>query len=79
MVEDEAPAMSNTFDSDATHAMGLAFDGICESLRVRSDAVHDRQTIAVRVIELAKSGELDPVAIYGRVVNERKLRQARPR
>jgi hypothetical protein len=74
IVNYEATTMSNTFDPDATHAMGLAFDGICESLRVRSDAVQDRQTIAVRVIELAKSGELDPVAIYGRVVNERKLR-----
>jgi hypothetical protein len=71
--------MGNTFDPDATHAMGLAFDGICESLRVGSDAVQDRQTIAARVIELAKSGELDPVAIYGRVINERKLRQAWPR
>ncbi len=71
--------MTNTFDPDATHAMGLAFDEICESLRVGSDAVGDRQTIAARVIELAKSGELDPVAIYGRVVSERKLRQARPR
>jgi len=66
--------MGNTFDPDATHAMGLAFDGICESLRVRSDAVQDRRTIAARIIELAKSGELDPVAIYGRIINERKSR-----
>ena len=62
---------SYAFDSQVTHAMILAFDGICASLRVPRDAMSDRRAIATRVIELARSGERDPVVIYGSILRER--------
>jgi len=51
--------------------MILAFDGICASLRVPRDAISDRRAIAARVIDLARGGERDPVAIYGSILRER--------
>ena len=71
-------AKGATFDPDATHAMAQAFDGICVSLQLPFDAAQDRERIARRVIELARNGELDPVAIYGRIIRERSLLEARP-
>ena len=62
---------SYAFDSEVTHAMILAFDGICASLRVPRDAISDRRAIAARVIDLARGGERDPVAIYGSILRER--------
>jgi hypothetical protein len=68
---------SYAFDSEVTHAMVLAFDGICASLRVPFDAMSDRRAIAARVIELARGGERDPVAIYGSILRERMPKVAR--
>jgi hypothetical protein len=68
---------SYAFDSEATQAMCLAFDGICASLRVPLDSISDRRAIAARVIELARSGERDPVVIYGSILRERLPKVAR--
>jgi hypothetical protein len=68
---------SYAFDSEATQAMVLAFDGICASLRVPLDSISDRRAIAARVIELARSGERDPVVIYGSILRERLPKVAR--
>ena len=68
---------SYAFDSEATHAMTLAFDAVCASLRVPYDAISDRRAIAARVIELARNGERDPVVIYGCILRERMPKVAR--
>jgi hypothetical protein len=60
----------SVFEPDATRAMALAFDGICGSLHVPSDARERRLMIAERVIELARDGEVDPAILYGRILRE---------
>ena len=61
---------SNVFEPDATRAMALAFDGICGSLHVPTDARERRLMIAERVIELARDGELDPGNLYRQILRE---------
>jgi hypothetical protein len=68
---------SYAFDPEATQAMVLAFDGICASLRVPFDSISERRALAARVIELARSGERDPVVIYGSILRERLPNVAR--
>jgi hypothetical protein len=40
--------------------MSLAFDEICERLLVPETAAAAREVVALRIIELARSGERDP-------------------
>ena len=56
------PLRVTSFDTDATLAMGDAFDRACKSLRNIGSAV--REITATRIIELAKNGERDPARLY---------------
>jgi hypothetical protein len=56
------PLRVTSFDTDATLAMGDAFDRACKSLRNIGSAV--REITATRIIELAKNGERDPDRLY---------------
>jgi len=60
------PSRAVSFDADATLAMGDAFDRVCKSLRNIGSAV--REITAMRIIELAKSGERDPDRLYEQVL-----------
>jgi hypothetical protein len=68
------PSMRKTaaFDESETQALAAAYDDICKSMNVPTDAEGDRETIAIRVIDLARAGALDP-----HVLRERVLREAR--
>jgi hypothetical protein len=52
------------FDDAATRAMGAAFDLACVSLRgfSREDSV--REAVAMRIIEVAATGERDPFRLH---------------
>jgi hypothetical protein len=47
------------FDHELTHTMGAAFDEVCRVLSVAGHAREVRETIALKVIEIAGQGEHD--------------------
>ena len=53
-----------SFDAETTQAMGKAFERACETLRNCGETVKLQEIIAKRIIEVAKSGERDPILIY---------------
>ena len=63
-----------SFDPDATHIMGQAFDGACKELHdiAQSDLV--KSVIAKRIIEVAKTGERDPNRLCDRALQAFGLR-----
>lgn len=60
---------AGAFDAEVTHAMSLAFEQVCDSLRIDGDA-RTRETVAVRIIELARSGIVDAPTLRDRVLRE---------
>jgi hypothetical protein len=58
------------FEPDATHALAVAFDQVCAALDLAPTAARDREVIAVRIIDLARNGVLDPQALRDRVLLE---------
>jgi len=49
--------------------MSMALDDICKELNLRDDGAA-REVIAVRIIDLAKSGERSPTRLRDRVLQE---------
>jgi hypothetical protein len=62
------PFQDVSFDDVATLAMGAAFDQACSSLRHFARADRVRELVANRIIEAAKSGELDPVQLHSQAI-----------
>ena len=60
---------AGVFKPDDLEAMSLAYDEVCNALHINGDA-GARQTIAVRVIELARRGERCPTVLRDRVLVE---------
>ena len=61
----------NAFQPDEIEAMSRALEQACKALNVDGDARH-RETIAARIIDLARNGLLDARALSERVVEESK-------
>ena len=61
---------SAVFDAHETHAIAVAFDEICKMMNLPLEAKDERETIAVRVIDFARAGELDPYTICKRILRE---------
>ena len=59
----------NAFDPKDITAMSMALDDVCKTLNLRDDN-SARQVMAVRIIELAKSGEHSPTRLRDRVLHE---------
>ena len=58
------------FEPDETHAMALAFDEICRAMQLPEASTVPRELVAMRVIELAREGMLDPTLLKARVLHE---------
>jgi hypothetical protein len=58
------------FDTDATRAMSQAFTDACNALRVFNGDERGREAIAVRIVELARSGVVDAKALRERLLAE---------
>jgi hypothetical protein len=58
------------FEPDVTRAMSAAFDEVCRALNLTDGDSRGRETVAVRVIELARCGVRDPEALRQRVLHE---------
>lgn len=48
-----------------------ALEDACNALRINGDA-RDRETVAARIIDLARNGVIDPVVLRDRVLTETK-------
>ena len=57
------------FDPEDITAMSMALDDICKELNLRDDSAA-REVMAVRIIDLAKSGERSPTRLRDRVLQE---------
>jgi hypothetical protein len=60
----------NVFDPEATSAMSAAFDQVCAALKLPASDVRGRETIAARIVELARRGERDPASLRDRVLRD---------
>ena len=58
------------FEPEATHALAIAFDDICKEMKLPDTANAARENVAVRVIDLAREGLLDPTLLRQRVMRE---------
>ena len=57
-----------TFDTDATRAMGEAFDRVCHTLHDVAQPDLVREIVAKRIIEVARDGERDPDELCARAL-----------
>lgn len=60
---------NGVFYPEDVEAMSLAYESVCRALHINGDA-GARETIAVRVIQLAQRGELCPTVLRDRVLAE---------
>jgi hypothetical protein len=56
--------------TQATQAMSAAFEAACQALKLSGDAAREREAVAVRIIELARRGERDPVRLSQSVLRD---------
>jgi hypothetical protein len=61
--------LAGAFEPNDIRAMSLAYEDICATLHINGDSMA-RDTIAVRVIELARLGECSPTLLRERVLRE---------
>jgi hypothetical protein len=59
----------SAIDPRDIRAMSMALDDVCKSLKLSSDQ-RARETVAVRIIELARRGERSPTKLRDRVLAE---------
>jgi hypothetical protein len=62
------------FDPKDITAMSMALDDVCKELEISAGAAAARETIATRIIELARRGERSPTRLRDRVLNEFRVR-----
>jgi hypothetical protein len=59
----------SVFQPDDVRAMSVAFDEVCETLKLNGDR-QARETVATRVVELARRGERNADRLRDRVLRE---------
>ena len=57
------------FEPDDIKAMTIAFDDVCESLKLDGN-VKAKEVVAIRIIELARRGERSPTKLRDQVLHE---------
>jgi hypothetical protein len=60
---------AGAFEPNDIQAMSKAYEDICTALHINGD-IGARETIAVRILELARRGEHRPTALRDRVLAE---------
>lgn len=58
------------FEPEATQAMSDAFEAACRALQLSNGAAREREVVAVRIVELARRGERDPIRLFERVLRD---------
>lgn len=62
-------ASEGAFDPKDVAAMSAALDDVCKTLNLEDDS-SARETVAVRIIDLARAGERNPTRLRERVLHE---------
>jgi hypothetical protein len=62
-------ADQSVFDPKDIQAMSMALDDVCRSLELAEES-SDREVMAIRIIELARTGERSPTRLRDRVMHE---------
>jgi hypothetical protein len=62
----------HAFEPDQIATMSKALEETCAALGVFSGDHQGRETVAARIIDLARNGVLDPNALRDRVIREAK-------
>ncbi|HEY1745541.1 MAG TPA: hypothetical protein VGG11_02070 [Xanthobacteraceae bacterium] len=60
----------SVFDPEALHAMSAALDQACDALKLSETSARERESVAVRIIELARRGERDATRLCECVLAE---------
>jgi hypothetical protein len=66
-----SPFLNNNeppFAPETTHAMSVAFEDACDTLQLPEKAKYAREVVALRIIDVARSGERDPVQLRDRAI-----------
>ena len=66
------------FEPDDTRALAIAFDGICKEMKLPDTAKDAREIVAMRIIDLAREGVLDPQVLCERVLHEARALRGTP-
>jgi len=53
------PFLSRAFDPEMTRVMGIAFESACRSLRLIDRSDPAAELVAMKIIEIAQTGERD--------------------
>jgi len=60
----------SAFDQNDITAMSMALDDVCKALRLNGYSKAARETIAIRIVDLAQRGERSPTKLRDRVLAE---------
>ncbi len=58
------------FDPEINSIMSTAFEDVCKTLDVSGRSDVTKEMIATRIIQLARSGEADPIVLRKKVLSE---------
>ena len=58
------------FGPEAVSAMATAFEGACAALKASARSDIAKETIAAKIIELARGGEIDPIVLREMALSE---------
>jgi hypothetical protein len=61
------------FGPVAIEAMSQAFEEACDALQIPAGDERGRETIATRIVDLARGGLIDPAALRDRILAEARL------
>ena len=66
------------FDPEEVYALAAAFEEICRAMNLPEAAMVPREVVAMRVIELAREGVLEPTLLRERVLDEVRAARVLP-
>jgi hypothetical protein len=66
------PPDKPSFEPEMTSILSQAIDDACNALHIAADNIHDREIVAARIVDLARTGVVDAAALRDRVVQESK-------
>jgi hypothetical protein len=66
------------FDPEDIQTMSMALEEVCRVLRIGAGPGRDREVVAIRIIELARRGELEYRRLVERVLKEAGIDRAQP-
>ncbi len=66
------------FGPEVISAMGAAFEDVCKAIDVSGGSDISKETIATKIIELARGGEADPIVLREMALSEFGLSRLSP-